>query len=74
MASDLHPVRIMRSTSDDVILYLVIGIVGFIPIAIAIGQRSVFGTQSTIGLLMLGVAIGGLLAMRHVAGRRRRHR
>lgn len=48
---------------EQTILYALIAAVGLIPVIIALQSGGVFGSDATLGLLMLVLAIAGLLAM-----------
>jgi len=63
-----------RSDSEQLILYVLIAAIGIIPVVIVLVRGGVFGSEATIGLLMLGAAIAGLLAMWRLARHRRSHR
>jgi hypothetical protein len=60
-----------RSTDEQVILYLLIAAIGLIPVVVVLARGQDFGAESTIGLLMLGLAVGGLGEMWRIARRRR---
>lgn len=55
--------------SEQLLLYVLIAAIGMIPVIVVIMHGGVFGSEPTIGLLMLGVAIVGLLAMWRLARR-----
>lgn len=58
---------------EQTVLYALIAAIGTIPVIIALRSGGVFGSEATIGLLMLALAIAGLLAMARIA-RKQRHR
>ena len=60
-----------KADSEQLILYAMIAAVGMIPVIIVLARGGVFGSEATIGLLMLASAVAGLLAMWRVARRRR---
>ena len=59
---------------EQTILYGLVAAIGMIPVIIALRHGGVFGSEATIGLLMLALAISGLLAMWRIArNQRSRH-
>lgn len=58
---------------EQAILYALIAAIGMIPVILALRSGGVFGSEATIGLLMLALATAGLLAMWRIA-RNQRHR
>ncbi|MEO6774503.1 MAG: hypothetical protein ABI467_16035 [Kofleriaceae bacterium] len=63
-----------NSNREQVILYALIAAIGVIPVIIALRQGGVFGSEATIGLVMLALAIVGLLAMWRIARKQRPRR
>ena len=59
---------------EQLLLYALIAAIGIIPVIVAVVHGGVFGPEPTIGLLMLGIAIVGLLTMWRFARRRRARR
>ncbi len=57
---------------DDLIVYTLLVVIGAIPVAITLGEAAVFGWDATVGLLMVG---GGLLGLviEVIRGLRHRH-
>lgn len=49
-----------RDPSDELALYLLIAVVGAIPVVITLWRHAVFTAEPTIGLLMMALAIAGL--------------
>jgi uncharacterized membrane protein YdjX (TVP38/TMEM64 family) len=58
---------------EQTILYALIAAIGMIPVIVALRSGGVFGSEATLGLLMLVLAVAGLLAMWRIA-RSQRHR
>jgi len=58
---------------EQLTLYLMIAAIGMIPVIVVLARGGVFGSEATIGLLMLASATAGLLAMFRVARKRRVH-
>jgi uncharacterized membrane protein YdjX (TVP38/TMEM64 family) len=57
---------------EQTILYALIAAIGLIPVIIALESGGVFGSDATLGLLMLVLAIAGLLAMWRITRKQRR--
>ena len=63
--------RSSKAHSEELIIYALLVAIGAIPVAIALVQRTVFGVEATLGLLM--VCAGATGAIVH-AWRARNHR
>jgi hypothetical protein len=70
MKSIFHPYRKPPPTGgraaaalgEELIFYVALCMVGAIPVAGVVSRRDAFGVEPTIGLLMMGAGIAGLLA------------
>jgi hypothetical protein len=45
--------------SEELILYALVAAIGAIPVVITLLRHADFGVEPTVGLLMIGVALGG---------------
>ena len=59
---------------EPLIVYAVVAAIASIPVIVAVARGGRFGTEATVGVLMLAIALAGLLAMRWIAHERRRRR
>jgi hypothetical protein len=59
------------ASSEELILYGLLVLIGAIPVAIAVVQRATFGVDATLGLLMVCLgAIGAFVHVRRARGAR----
>lgn len=61
----------VKPSSEELIIYSLLVVIGVIPGLIALVQRTVFGVEATLGLLM---ACAGVVGATMYAWRTRRHR
>ena len=71
-----HPTRQPAVDPEGFILYGILAAIGAIPVVVALVERAEFGSDATLGLIMLVVGLVGMLATRwaRAAGIRRRPR
>jgi hypothetical protein len=67
----MPPTRRRHVDPEDLVLYGLLMFVGIIPVIIAVVDRSAFGFDATLGLMMLVVGIVGMVF--HVARARGKH-
>lgn len=46
--------------SEELVLYVLVAAIGAIPVIITLLRGATFGVEPTVGLLMIGVALGGV--------------
>lgn len=63
--------RSVKPSSEELLIYGLLVVIGVIPAAIALVQRTVFGVEATLGLLMACAGIAGTIVH---AWRAHRHR
>lgn len=71
-----QPTRQPAADPEGFILYGILAAIGAIPVVVALVERTMFGADATLGLIMLAVGVVGMLATQwaRVAGIPRRPR
>lgn len=60
-----------KPPSEDLIFYSLLVVIGVIPAVIALLQRTIFGVEATLGLLMACAGVAGAIAHTRRAHRHR---